>query len=808
MFDKVINSLKAKTKAKEKTDSGGILNESIPSEWRPGDVILDRYRIDQVFSGAMGRVYISEHLGWKVPLAIKAPRPEILADKEGLQRILTEANSWVRMGMHPNVATCYYVLNIDSTPYLFIEYVDGGDLSSWLKTGRCKDQRTLLSMAVQFCHGMEFTHSKGIIHRDIKPGNILLTKNALLKITDFGIVQTTARRQKDTPLTDASSEETIGFRGTPSYASPEQFRNTHSVDLRSDIFSFGICLWLMFCGRRPFKNNAIPGKATPTPVDPKTPFPKVLQELLIKSVAHDPSDRFQTFSELREALNEAHIVLFRVPCPFMELDFSDLQAENLNNRAISFIELGKKKEGKKYLQRALDENDTLPEAIFNLSLFKWQEGLSPSTLYKQVEASRKRFPKAKMLDTLTQALKCDLNKEIWDIPEHDLDIDTPPSPPQKTYFPEYLFCLPKNSLDIFQSSQLTRTAKENMNDLLEKKKYAECHEILFKVWGNKNFKNDHEYKKIYEKLLTVGSKKKLAAVIRLKTLRNCSIPTQKLLYLPEKQKIFALCRDGKIIIHAPNKPGEISILGHYKSVCTATLSPDSQLLALGLKEGIIEILSLNSGKTEAKFAVQGVITAIALNAGNTNIAAGFSDGNIKVFSLVTKKESVLSAKEGGGITALACFNRSDDFISGSEDGTLRYWSINQSTPIRIVNAHSKGIKVLSPSDNGLFFLSAADDKYLKIWDRQTGQCKKSMNINENKVNTALVLPGSTHFVSAGKSDIISVWQPSHDKPEFLLDGRGDGITYLAPGPFPHIFLAGCQDGSIIIWMLVYELEFP
>ena len=262
------------------TSSGGGSPQL--ADWKVGEIILERYQVENVFSGAMGKVYIAEHLGWKVPMAIKAPRPEVLADREGIKRILNEAENWVGMGMHPNVATCYYVLNINEVPHLFIEFVDGGDLSSWLKTGRCRDPRTALSLAIQFCHGMEFTHRRGIIHRDIKPANTLLTKNALLKITDFGIIQTT-KNQADKGGLDPSKgqdDRTVGFRGTPSYASPEQFRDTHSVDKRSDIFSFGIVLWLMLCGRRPYNNNAEGGEAVPTPLDKRSTFTPLLAHIL------------------------------------------------------------------------------------------------------------------------------------------------------------------------------------------------------------------------------------------------------------------------------------------------------------------------------------------------------------------------------------------------------------------------------------------------------------------------------------------------------------------------------------------------
>ena len=155
-------------------DATVMLSSSSPVEddesgWKPGDVILERYKVEDVFSGAMGKVYIATHLGWDVKMAIKAPRKEVLADEEGIQRIIREADGWVRLGLHPNIASCYYVLSIEKIPHIFIEYVNGGTLEEWIKEGRCKDMRTALTLAVQCCNGLEYTHSQGIIHLNLSP---------------------------------------------------------------------------------------------------------------------------------------------------------------------------------------------------------------------------------------------------------------------------------------------------------------------------------------------------------------------------------------------------------------------------------------------------------------------------------------------------------------------------------------------------------------------------------------------------------------------------------------------------------------
>ena len=124
----------------------------------------------------MGRVYIAHHKGWNVKLAIKSPNEMMLSDRNNFARVLREANSWTELGLHPNIAYCYYVRSIEDVPHIFVEYVDGGNLEQWIAEGKCIDYRVSLDLAIQFCHGMEHAHSKGMIHRDIKPENVLMTK--------------------------------------------------------------------------------------------------------------------------------------------------------------------------------------------------------------------------------------------------------------------------------------------------------------------------------------------------------------------------------------------------------------------------------------------------------------------------------------------------------------------------------------------------------------------------------------------------------------------------------------------------------
>jgi serine/threonine protein kinase len=138
--------------------------------WRPGEVILEHYEIrDVIESGGMGRIYVSWHQGWGVPVAIKSPTAEVLSEPDYFARVEREAEAWTELGLHPNIAYCYFVRNIEEVPHLFVEYVDGDNLREWIRNGRGAHPKVGLDLAIQFCHGMAQAHAKGLIHRDVRP---------------------------------------------------------------------------------------------------------------------------------------------------------------------------------------------------------------------------------------------------------------------------------------------------------------------------------------------------------------------------------------------------------------------------------------------------------------------------------------------------------------------------------------------------------------------------------------------------------------------------------------------------------------
>ena len=176
----------------------------------------------------MGVVYRVRHRGWDTDLAVKSPRVDVLGG-DGLRRFVDEAETWVSMGLHPHVCACHYVRTLDGLPRVFAEYVDGGSLRDWIDDRRLyqggADQALarILDVAIQTAWGLGHAHRRGVVHQDVKPGNIPLNQDGVAKVTDFGLARagTGALPASARPGDVRSLLVSVGGL-TPAYASPEQ----------------------------------------------------------------------------------------------------------------------------------------------------------------------------------------------------------------------------------------------------------------------------------------------------------------------------------------------------------------------------------------------------------------------------------------------------------------------------------------------------------------------------------------------------------------------------------------------------------
>jgi len=350
-------------------------------KWKVGEKIEGRYEIHDIKKGGMGIVFLCYDDEFKEPVAIKTFQDKYLTDKDSIDRFMWEAETWVRLEKHKNIVRADYVKNISGRPYIFLEFVSGDntygpDLTGWIRY-KGLDLNTTLSFAIQSCLGMEHAEkkfremSKSFVHRDIKPGNIMITQDKTVKITDFGLVKTFMGLKRNIDIGSVKDEvtgaERHGFSmtgsicGTPPYMSPEQCRGEDEIDIRSDIYAFGCVLYEMLTGQPPFICPTFDDyRMYHIKIEPKHPIelspdiPKRLNALVMKCLEKEPSKRYQGFKSLGDELSE--IYFQQSGERIKEETPQDLDARELNNKGASLENLGKLQEEMAYFDRVLEIN--------------------------------------------------------------------------------------------------------------------------------------------------------------------------------------------------------------------------------------------------------------------------------------------------------------------------------------------------------------------------------------------------------------------------------------------------------------------
>jgi serine/threonine protein kinase len=204
--------------------------------WQPGELVLGLYEVKGTLGqGGMGRVYRVRHRGWGLDLAVKAPLPSVLEAAGGADLFEREAETWVNLGLHPHVVTCHYVRRTDGLPLVFAEYMDGGSLHDAIRARRLDSAEALLDVAIQFAWGLHHAHEQGLVHRDVKPANVMLAADGVAKVTDFGLAR--ARSARVLAPAGAAAGHTLtveGGGGGTRLRAPEQGRR-RDLNRRADL---------------------------------------------------------------------------------------------------------------------------------------------------------------------------------------------------------------------------------------------------------------------------------------------------------------------------------------------------------------------------------------------------------------------------------------------------------------------------------------------------------------------------------------------------------------------------------------------
>jgi serine/threonine-protein kinase len=292
--------------------AGRFVSENVVTQWQSDRLLEGRHRgfflgryklLGQVGSGGMSTVYLGEHVLMQRRVAIKVLPKQRVNDSSYLARFHREARAAAALD-HPNIVRAYDVDNDGNTHYMVMEFVDGRDLQQTVKRGGRLDFARAAEYIRQAAEGLADAHAHGLIHRDVKPANLLVDQKNVVKVLDLGLARFTD--DDHASLTVQYDENVLG---TADYLSPEQAVDSHGVDARADIYSLGCTFYFLLTGHPPFPDGTLPQRLMahqrqqPPPITKdRQDAPADLVAICMKMMAKRPTERYASMSEVADVL--------------------------------------------------------------------------------------------------------------------------------------------------------------------------------------------------------------------------------------------------------------------------------------------------------------------------------------------------------------------------------------------------------------------------------------------------------------------------------------------------------------------------
>jgi WD40 repeat protein/serine/threonine protein kinase len=740
-----------------------------PAEWRPGEVLFGLYEVVGLLGqGGMGRVYRVRHPGWRMDLAAKVPLAEMLASAGRADAIEREAETWVNLGQHPHIVSCFYVRRLEGVPLVFAEFVDGGSLRDSIADGRLTTLEKILDVAIQVAWGLHFAHEQGLVHLDVKPANVMLTSEGVAKVTDFGLARARGSGSGLASLpADATGGTTLTVEnaqgGTPAYASPEQFTEA-ALTRRSDVWSWALCVLELFQGQRTWEHgraaSAILEEYLKVGLAPGMPaMPESVADLLQACFRDAPEDRPRTLREAADVLRFAYEAATGVPYPRGEPRAAGGEADNLNNRAVSLLDLGRSAEAGQLWQRALDTQPHHVEATYNGALAPWIRGeLADDEALRRLRESA---------------------ATNWS------------NPRSHRLLGRFLFALGDVPAAARAFDEAQRWGEREADF---EREHGLCLLVPASTWDAGVARAVEGF----ERALRQGSRDAVDVIgFALALERSGELERARAFYAQAAANRADLPRDlaSAAAAHLARHEGGTRLKGLQDSAQALVATPDGKLVIAG-SGNQLRIWDAHTGAHVRTVTAQDPrLHALAVTPDSRRLIRAGEHGE-HVWDLATGLPMRPWPRHTGHSSALVVTPDGRHAICGGSDRLIRICDPGTGECVKTLEGHQAAVTCVAVGAQRV--VTGSRDGTVRVWDLESGQALSVLSGHTGRVNAVLLSEELGRVVSAGDDRTVRVWDLASQGPPATFAGHTQTVTTLAMGP-RGLVLSGSIDSTVRAW---------
>jgi WD40 repeat protein len=659
----------------------------------------------------------------------------------------------VRLGLHPHTVTCYYVRRLGGIPHVFAEYVAGGSLHEWIRSkrlyagGPAEAHERILDVAIQFAWGLQHAHEQGIIHRDVKPGNVLLTPEGIAKVTDFGMARARGIRVGATSGVEHASVMVSAGGLTPAFCSPEQAEG-QPVSRKTDIWSWGVSVLAMFTGTAWWSVGSLAAGVLedylarrPAAADlPR--MPPALAELLRRCFQRNPEDRPADMPAIVTALQALYTEVtghaYRRETP----PAAKVLADGLNNRALSLRDLHKHPASERLWQEALEADPAHPESTYNLGLTQWRDG---------------RVDDETLLHRLREV--CTTRPGEW--------------------LPAYLLAQVQMEQGSFggavETLERLTGAGARLDEVRAALAVARTHRaepagLLHLFAGHENWVSAVACTPDGRCALSASADGTLklwdvADGRCLRTLQGHAEWVTSACLSGDGRRALSGGADRTVRVWDAETGDCLQAFeGHKTWVLAVALTADGQQALSAGGDGVLNWWEVSSGRCLRSIPAHvGSVLAVSVSADGSHALTGGRDATLKLWEMATGNCLQKFAGHTDKVHAVTLSADGRLALSGSADRTVRLWAVATGECLLVFDGHLGAVTSVALSRDGRLALSGSEDRTVKFWRLRPGRCLATLEGHGGTVNAVCFLGGARQALSASADRTLALWRLPRDR---------------------------------------------